>query len=209
MTEGGPPRLRVLVIAAYPALRAGLVSLLASDPSLEPLVAAGMALGGNSDATPAAIVADFSGGEPEELAAVADVFPSTPLVLVGADPATDGPGVAGAPVAYVASEVDAPALAAAVHAAAAGLIVLDPAIAGSSGVHTHTRQSPEGETLTAREHEVLQLVAAGLPNKAIARELGISEHTAKFHVGSLLSKLGAASRAEAVMIATRRGLLPV
>jgi DNA-binding NarL/FixJ family response regulator len=53
------------------------------------------------------------------------------------------------------------------------------------------------------------LVAAGLPNKTIARELGISEHTAKFHVGSLLAKLGAASRTEAVTIATRRGLLAV
>jgi DNA-binding CsgD family transcriptional regulator len=51
-----------------------------------------------------------------------------------------------------------------------------------------------GERLTAREHEVLELVANGLPNKTIARELGISEHTAKFHVGSVLSKLNAASR---------------
>jgi two-component system, NarL family, nitrate/nitrite response regulator NarL len=63
--------------------------------------------------------------------------------------------------------------------------------------------------LTTREREVLQLVAEGLPNKAIARELGISEHTAKFHVGSLLGKLGAASRTEAVTLATRRGILPV
>jgi DNA-binding CsgD family transcriptional regulator len=52
-------------------------------------------------------------------------------------------------------------------------------------------------------------VAEGLPNKAIARELGISEHTAKFHVGSLLAKLGAASRTEAVTLATRCGILPV
>jgi DNA-binding CsgD family transcriptional regulator len=63
--------------------------------------------------------------------------------------------------------------------------------------------------LTAREREVLQLVAEGLPNKAIARQLGISEHTAKFHVGSLLGKLGAGSRTEAVTLATRRGILPV
>ena len=102
-----------------------------------------------------------------------------------------------------------PALAAAVRAAAAGLIVLDPMYAGESGIHTHGRPSAEGEMLTAREREVLQLVAAGLPNKAIARELGISEHTAKFHVGSLLGKLGAASRTEAVTLATRRGILPV
>ncbi|MBW3634805.1 MAG: response regulator transcription factor, partial [Chloroflexi bacterium] len=76
-------------------------------------------------------------------------------------------------------------------------------------VHAHSRTSEGGETLTTREREVLQLVAEGLPNKAIARELSISEHTAKFHVGSLLGKLGAASRTEAVTLATRRGILPV
>ena len=128
--------------------------------------------------------------------------------MIGADPATDGPGLSGAPVAYLPSDVDAAALAAAVRAAAAGLIVLDPTVAGATGVHAHARTSESAETLTAREREVLLLVAEGLPNKAIARELGISEHTAKFHVGSLLGKLGAASRTEAVTLATRRGILP-
>jgi DNA-binding NarL/FixJ family response regulator len=66
-----------------------------------------------------------------------------------------------------------------------------------------------GDALTAREREVLRLVADGLPNKGIAPELGISEHTAKFHVGSLLAKLGAGSRTEAVTIATRRGVLSI
>ena len=73
-------------------------------------------------------------------------------------------------------------------------------MAGATGVHTHARTSENAEALTARESEVLLLVAEGLPNKAIARELGISEHTAKFHVGSLLGKLGAASRTEAVTL---------
>jgi DNA-binding NarL/FixJ family response regulator len=197
----------VLVVAPYPALRAGLITLLSGDNSLDP-VAAGAELG-HSAIAPAAIVADFAAGEPEELATVAAANIDTPLVLVGADPATDGPGLAGVPVAYVASDIDAPALAAAVHAAAAGLIVLDPTIVGATGIHAHARTSPAGESLTAREREVLELVAAGLPNKAIARELGISEHTAKFHVGSLLGKLGAASRTEAVTLATRRGILPI
>lgn len=211
MTEGGDPgqRLRVLVVAPYPALRAGLLSLLASDSALEPVAAAGAELGDEPGAAPAAIVVDFSAGEPEELAAIAEGRPGVPLVLVGADPAADGPGLSGTPVAYVASDVDAPALAAAVRAAAAGLIVLDPTVAGATGIHAHARPSAAGESLTAREREVLFLVAAGLPNKAIARELGISEHTAKFHVGSLLGKLGAASRTEAVTLATRRGILPV
>jgi DNA-binding NarL/FixJ family response regulator len=56
---------------------------------------------------------------------------------------------------------------------------------------------------------VLRLVANGLPNKTIAHQLDISEHTVKFHVGSILTKLDAASRTEAVTLATRRGLLAV
>jgi DNA-binding NarL/FixJ family response regulator len=64
-----------------------------------------------------------------------------------------------------------------------------------------------GEPLTERETEVLELLALGLPNKTIAQRLRISEHTAKFHVGSIMAKLGAASRTEAVALAARRGLL--
>ena len=208
MTDGQGARLRVLVVAASPALRAGLVTLLASDRLLDPMVAEMVELG-DAGPAPSAIVVDYSAGEPEEILSLAEAFPGSPLVMIGADPASDGPGLSGAPVAYLPSDVDAAALAAAVHAAAVGLIVLDPAVAGATGIHAHARTSDNAETLTTREREVLLLVAEGLPNKAIARELGISEHTAKFHVGSLLGKLGAASRTEAVTLATRRGILPV
>jgi DNA-binding NarL/FixJ family response regulator len=63
------------------------------------------------------------------------------------------------------------------------------------------------EALTGREIEVLQLLARGLPNKQIASGLGISEHTVKFHISSLYSKMGAASRTEAVHLGLRRGLI--
>jgi DNA-binding NarL/FixJ family response regulator len=208
VTDGQGNRLRVLVVAASPALRAGLLSLLASDRQLDPIVAEGVELG-DAGSAPSAIVVDYTAGEPEEILSLAEAFPGTALVMIGADPATDGPGLSGAPVAYLPSDVDAAALAAAVRAAATGLIVLDPTVAGATGIHTHARTGENAEALTARESEVLLLVAEGLPNKAIARELGISEHTAKFHVGSLLGKLGAASRTEAVTLATRRGILPV
>jgi two-component system, NarL family, response regulator YdfI len=65
------------------------------------------------------------------------------------------------------------------------------------------------EPLTRREIEVLQLLAAGLGNKEIAARLHISEHTAKFHVASILSKLGAATRTEAVTLGIRRGLVMI
>jgi DNA-binding CsgD family transcriptional regulator len=60
---------------------------------------------------------------------------------------------------------------------------------------------------TPREREVLDLIADGLSNKLIADRLGISEHTAKFHVRSLMDKLGADTRADLVARAARRGLL--
>ena len=63
------------------------------------------------------------------------------------------------------------------------------------------------EELTPRETEVLQLLADGLTNKAIAQRLGISDHTVKFHVNAVLGKLGAQSRTEAVVRASRLGLL--
>jgi DNA-binding NarL/FixJ family response regulator len=63
------------------------------------------------------------------------------------------------------------------------------------------------EPLTAREQQVLELLAEGLPNKAIAARLAISDQTVKFHVASISAKLGATNRTEAVRLALRRGLL--
>jgi DNA-binding CsgD family transcriptional regulator len=70
-------------------------------------------------------------------------------------------------------------------------------------------ESGPAEALTPREREVLELLAGGLSNKEIAARLGISEHTAKFHVASVLAKLGAANRADAVRRGVRRGLVSV
>ena len=67
--------------------------------------------------------------------------------------------------------------------------------------------APLVEDLTPRELEVLQLLAEGLSNKEIARRLGTSEHTVKFHVNAILGKLGAHSRTEAVTRAARLGLI--
>jgi DNA-binding CsgD family transcriptional regulator len=82
----------------------------------------------------------------------------------------------------------------------AGRVIGEPAVVGAARTVTE-------DPLTAREHEVLGLLAEGLPNKRIARQLGISEHTVKFHVSSVFAKLGAQSRAEAVSIGARNGLI--
>lgn len=92
---------------------------------------------------------------------------------------------------------------AAIHAVAAGLLVIHP-----DQVHPPPRdESPWLEGLTPRETSVLGMLAAGLGNKIIAYRLGISEHTVKFHVASILSKLGASTRTEAVSIGVRNGLV--
>ncbi len=67
----------------------------------------------------------------------------------------------------------------------------------------------EVEPLTARELEIVELMAGGLSNKSIARRLGISDQTVKFHVASICGKLGAANRTDASRQALRRGLIPL
>jgi len=97
---------------------------------------------------------------------------------------------------------------AALAAVAAGLTVREKP---STGSLYPTDESPlltsPVDPLTPRENQVLACLLEGLPNKMIAQRLGISEHTAKFHVTSILSKLGAQSRTEAVIRATRLGLI--
>jgi two-component system, NarL family, response regulator YdfI len=100
-------------------------------------------------------------------------------------------------------------LAAALGAVVRELVVLNPE-AGSLMRSATSRAAPADELtepLTPREREVLRLLASGLGNKEIAAKLKISEHTAKFHVASILGKLDAASRAEAVSIGMRNGLI--
>jgi len=72
-----------------------------------------------------------------------------------------------------------------------------------------SREVPLVEPLTPRERQVLELVADGLPNKAIAARLGIGAETVKFHLGAILGKLGASNRTDAVRIAIQRGLISV
>jgi two-component system, NarL family, nitrate/nitrite response regulator NarL len=125
--------------------------------------------------------------------------------------------------AVLPPDVDATLLGAAITVVAAGLAVTparSPADQATTGrwaegfdpagsEEEEETEDEESVTLTAREREVLALLAAGASNKAIARSLGVSVHTAKFHVASLTEKLGASGRLEAVAIALRTGLIMV
>lgn len=102
---------------------------------------------------------------------------------------------------------DPAAIVAALAALEEGLTVLDPRLIPSlSAVMSHPAPPPTNP-LTAREDEVLQLLARGLTNRAIAHELGITQHTVKFHVNAIMGKLDAQSRTEAVVRASQLGMI--
>ena len=101
----------------------------------------------------------------------------------------------------------------AINAVCDGLVLLNTATAESLA-SVYRDQPLEGEDevseeITSRETEVLRMLAEGLANREIGARLGISEHTVKFHISSILDKLGASSRTEAVTLGIRRGLIPI
>jgi DNA-binding NarL/FixJ family response regulator len=101
----------------------------------------------------------------------------------------------------------------AILAAHDGLVLLGaPAAESLAAVYDDRALEVEtglSEEITSRETDVLRMVAEGLVNKDIATRLGISEHTVKFHISSILDKLGASTRTEAVALGIRRGLIPI
>jgi len=117
------------------------------------------------------------------------------------------------PVIVIAVEIDDPALADRLASLLGGVAGLHLAAAGEAATVTivsrdpQTTIEPHGIELTPRERDVLALMAEGASNKTIARQLGISVHTAKFHVGSVLDKLDATGRTDAVAHAARRGVI--
>jgi len=114
--------------------------------------------------------------------------------------------------AVLSRDVTGEELRLAVLAAESGLVLLHPTSAQNLGVQSFTQQHDSvmpAEALTAREREVLSLVREGLGNRDIAGRLNISEHTVKFHISSILGKLNAGSRTEAVSQGIRKGFITI
>ena len=199
---------RVFVVAPTPMARAGLRSMLASveGVGVEVVGESGPPAEGALSASEVVLVADED--LLEEAALAVSEGGTQGLVLLSEEEGAAarlrtlplrGWGVA---------PPDAPPeeLGAAVAAVAQGLVVLPKAMAEGAlaGVSAAEELS---EPPTAREGEVLGLLARGLSNKQIARELHISEHTVKFHISALYAKLGVGNRAEAVSQGARHGLI--
>ena len=186
--------IRVLLKVSSPALRAGLQALLASDKTIRVI---NNSLDEENEADviiTSASSASLSGLEP--------ALPSSAGILLLSD---DQPHVeemkrSSRVWGILPTESSAEELTAAIHALAQGLIV------GAPHLLFESESEPiERGPLTERELEVLGLLSRGLANKQIAVELGISEHTVKFHVSSIYTKLAVTNRTEAVRAGLRGG----
>jgi two-component system, NarL family, response regulator YdfI len=213
---------RVLIACQSEVVRRGLESLVASEASLELVGSVARpddAASTIREAAPDVVLVVF-GKDPEEFlpegAAMigSDDMQQPAFVVLGASPPAVSParllrsGIRG----LLPSDAEAEEILAAIHAAAAGLIVLHPEMSGIGEERAPLRSPVPGASathLTARERQVLTLIAEGLGNKEIAWKLQISEHTVKFHLSSIFTKLDVSSRAEAVSLGFRLGLILV
>jgi len=213
--------LRVLIIADDPLVRAGLAGLVAGEAGCQVVGRAA-----STDDLPAAVeiyrpdvvLWDLGWNPGPALEKVVEAAPvMAALVLLLPDEADAAGAWSAGARGLLRRDVEPARLTAGLAAAAQGLGVVDPSfIAALAPAAADDEATSRGgghgslalvEKLTPRELDVLRLMAEGLPNKTIALRLGISEHTVKFHVNAILGKLGVASRTEAVVHATRLGLI--
>ena len=194
---------RVLVLAPSPVARAGLESLLRGTGAVE--VVGSVAnwpeySGEHTDV----ILADWENGDEFE---ITDSPPEAAWVVMADDHGLSGIAEAlrSGIRAVLSRHSSASQIVAAVEAAAAGFVVLQPG--DLDGLLVNPQPASLAEPLTPREVEVLGMLAEGQSNKSIAHRLGISEHTVKFHVTSIMGKLDAGSRTEAVTRGIRQGLI--
>ncbi len=207
--------IRVLIKALSPVLRAGLESLIRPYASLHVIrdFADDASPSGDvvDDAQPDVVLAELESRD-DEIASEAldDAAAGIPVVLLVRGPAAEWVSLLRQGIqAVLPDNATGAQIAAAIEAVAAGLTVVRSDELESFLPLQRTRELAQAlpESLTPREIEVLRAMAEGLGNKEIAARLRISEHTVKFHVASIMGKLGAASRTEAVTIGIRYGLV--
>jgi len=201
---------RVLIVADDPLARAGLAALLADQDGcvvVGQVAATEDALASLDVYRPEVILWD-SGWDPDLMSDRLLRFAEggVPVVALLSDISQVADVWTAGARGLLRRDTGPTALLTAIAAAAQGLAVIDPTLAPALPLG---RPESLSEALTPRELEVLRLLAEGLPNKAIALRLDISEHTVKFHLNAILGKLGAQSRTEAVVRAIRLGLIAV
>lgn len=201
---------RVLVIGADPLARSGLARLLEGQAGIS--LVGQLAAGENSVLDEAAAVYRPDiwlwdlGWDAET---VPDDFtePGVPVVVLLPDATLAAEALAAGARGLLVRDAGEEQLRSALLAVDAGLLVIEPQLMATLQPAPRPDEQPLLEPLSAREEEVLQLLAEGMSNRAIAQVLAISEHTVKFHVNAIMTKLDAQSRTEAVVRATRLGLI--
>lgn len=197
------PELHVLIIAENPLARMGLAALLANHPDIVIVGQSGGAqVAAEAEASnPDVLIVDWNENSAPDLPA------GYPLLALLKDEGQAAEAWAAGARGLLLGTLDPERLVSAMASVVRGLVVMEPELVGSIGqMDTALLEMPH-EALTAREMEVLQLVAEGLPNKIIAARLNITDHTVKFHVNAIMTKLGVQSRTEAVVRATKLGLI--
>lgn len=208
---------RLLIASPYPAMRAGLRALLETEAPAQLTIVgvaetAEAALEWARTARPEVIVYDLALDRDDDLNGLWRLQQAAPLVAVLAlgeagDQARMVAALQAGARGCLPKTTGGAELAEAVLDLAAGEAIVPPA--ATAALLGRLRGEAPAVALSPREADVLRGVAAGQTNKAIALKLGISEHTVKFHLGGAMTKLGAASRAEAVASALRLGLISV
>jgi two-component system, NarL family, response regulator YdfI len=208
--------IRVLLAAASTVRRAGLETLVKKAPLLKlagslhsPLALAQYA----AQLQPDVVLLDFENeNRSGESAALPRIPSGFPIVALIDEPSADWTARAlrSGVRAILPRDSGRDEILSAIQAAHAGLVLLDPEVTQDLVVRIPTsaaQSSPALDDLTPREIEVLRMLAEGLGNREMAARLGISDHTVKFHISSILDKLGAATRTEAVTMGIRMGII--
>lgn len=205
--------LMVLVVADDPLSRAGLAALLAAQPGCSVIgqVSTDSDLPAMLDVyQPDVLVWDLGWDPSQAIEALSDLTEGSPPIVALLPDETHVSDVRAASArGILLRDSEAPVLGAALGAIAQGLVVMEQGLATIQPPDRDPAPSELMSDLTPREREVLGLLAEGLPNKSISDRLEITEHTVKFHVNAILSKLGAQSRTEAVARAIRLGMVPL
>ncbi|MDT9689738.1 response regulator transcription factor [Streptomyces sp. P9(2023)] len=205
----------LLIVDDHPVVRDGLRGMFTADPGFAVLGEAsdgveGVELAQRLD--PDVVLMDLRMPGGNGVDAIAELTRrgarSRVLVLTTYDTDTDTlPAIEAGATGYLLKDAPREELFAAVRAAAEGRTVLSPAVASRLVSRVRAPAAPVDESLSAREREVLELVAKGTANRAIAAELFISEATVKTHLTHIYGKLGVKDRAAAVAVAYERGIL--